>query len=97
MKLIDIESIVLNNYTPDELRALADQKDSIIQRSLETPPSPTPEDIKLLTRQEVADLFKVNVTTIYNWTKKGKLMPYGIGGRIYFKQSELEDALVPIT
>jgi hypothetical protein len=62
-----------------------------IKSSLE-PKSPT----ELLSRKEVADLFKCDLSTIHNWTKKGKLKKYCIGDRTYYKRSEVELALKPI-
>ena len=50
-----------------------------------------------LTRQEVASMFKVDISTIANWQKNGKLKPYALSGRIYFLRSEIEQALIPIT
>ena len=47
-----------------------------------------------LTRNEVADLLKCDLSTIWAWQKKSKLIPYGIGNRVYFKRSEIEAALV---
>ena len=49
-----------------------------------------------LTRQEVAELFKVDVSTIHNWCKTGKLKPYGIGSRVYFLQSDIHNCLTPL-
>ena len=48
-----------------------------------------------LTRKEVSKLLKVDLSTIHNWVKKGKLKSYGIGGRVYFIRSEVENALIP--
>src|ERR1017187_1699514 len=48
-----------------------------------------------LTRSEVAILLKCNLSTIHNWTKKGKLKPYGIGNRVYYKRHEVEAVLLP--
>jgi excisionase family DNA binding protein len=45
---------------------------------------------ELLTRQEVADYFKCDISTIHNWTKKGKLIAYKKGDRVYYKQDEVE-------
>ena len=57
------------------------------------PKAPT----ELLTRQEVSELLKVNLSTVHNWTKNGILISYGIGGsRIYYKRSEVEEALVKL-
>tara|TARA_R110002033_G_scaffold124116_4_gene166240 strand:+ start:374 stop:655 length:282 start_codon:yes stop_codon:yes gene_type:complete len=49
---------------------------------------------ELMTRQETADYFKVNSSTLWNWTKQGKLISYGIGNRVYYKRSEIEEKIV---
>ncbi|MBN9292811.1 MAG: helix-turn-helix domain-containing protein [Flavobacteriia bacterium] len=52
-----------------------------------------------LTRDEVVTLLKINLSTLWSWTKKGKLTSYGIkgeGNRIYYKRSEIESALVKL-
>lgn len=54
------------------------------------------EQEELMTRQEVADYFKINITTLWNWTKRGKLISYGIGYRVYYKRSEIESSLIRI-
>lgn len=54
------------------------------------------EPIELMTRQEVADYFQIDISTVYNWTKKGTLISYGIGYRVYYKRSEIESSLIRI-
>ncbi len=49
-----------------------------------------------LTRKEVAEMLKCDISTIHNWTKKGKLLSYAIGNRIYYKRHEIEAKLIPI-
>jgi excisionase family DNA binding protein len=49
---------------------------------------------ELLTREEMSNLLKCDLSTIHNWTKKGKLHAYGIGNRVYYKRSEVEASLV---
>lgn len=49
-----------------------------------------------LTRNEVKELFKVDLSTIHNWCKSGKLKPLGIGARVYFLRSDLEQSLIPL-
>jgi len=46
-----------------------------------------------LTRQETAILLSCNLATLYNWKAKGLLKTYGIGGRVYYKRSDIEEAL----
>ena len=48
---------------------------------------------KLLSRTETAKLLSVNVSTLHNWHKKGILKPYSLGGRVYYKYSEIIDRL----
>jgi len=54
------------------------------------------EPTSLITRKEVADLLKVDLSTIHNYCKSGKLQPYGIGARVYFKMSDIEKSLIPL-
>jgi hypothetical protein len=49
---------------------------------------------ELLTRTEACSFLKINMTTLWNWSKKGKIISYGIGNRVYYKKSELLDRLV---
>ncbi len=49
-----------------------------------------------LTRKEVAKLLKVDLSTIHNWCKSGKLKPLGIGNRVYFLRSDIEQSLIPL-
>lgn len=52
---------------------------------------------EILSRQETANLLKIDKSTLSNWTKEGKLTSYGLGGRVYYKRSEIDKALVKIT
>lgn len=54
------------------------------------------EPTEYLTRQETADLLKVDLSTIHNYTKKSKLKAYGIGHRVYYKRKEIESAIVQL-
>jgi len=51
---------------------------------------------KLLTRKEAAQMLKVDMSTIHNWTKRNILTSYGIGGRVYYKESEIKNALIKL-
>ena len=56
------------------------------------PKAPT----ELLTRKEVAEMFKCDLSTVHNWTKKGILKKYGTGNSIFYKRSEVESALIAL-
>lgn len=55
------------------------------------------EPVELMTRQEAADFLKINITTLWNWTKKGMLTSYGIGNRVFYKRSEIEKSIIKLT
>lgn len=49
-----------------------------------------------LTRDEVSKLLKIDLSTVHNWCKRGKLQPWGIGNRVYFKRTQVEAAIKPL-
>lgn len=46
-----------------------------------------------LTRTETAEYLKVDLSTHWNWTNKGKLTSYGLGNRRYYNKKEIIDLL----
>ncbi len=49
-----------------------------------------------LSRKEVANLFRISLPTLLQYTKTGKLKGHRIGRRVLFKPKEVEAALNPI-
>ena len=49
-----------------------------------------------LTRNEVAEMLKIDLSSVHNWTKKGKLKAYGIGGSVYYKRDEVENSIIEL-
>jgi hypothetical protein len=48
---------------------------------------------ELLTRDETCKLLQIDSSTLWAWTKKGKVTCYGIANRRYYKRSEMMEAL----
>jgi len=48
---------------------------------------------ELLTREETCQFLKIDSSTLWAWTNKGKVKAYGIGARRYYKRSELLECL----
>jgi hypothetical protein len=86
------QSTIIHDVTPDEIANLFQglQKQLTDLKMNFEPKKPT----EFLTRNEVAELLKVDLSTIHNWCKQNKLIPFGIGNRIYFKRSDIENTLV---
>jgi excisionase family DNA binding protein len=58
-------------------------------------PQTEPED-ELLKIPEVASILGVSIVTIHQWKKSGKLCFHRLGGRVFFKKSEILEALQKI-
>ena len=51
------------------------------------------EPTEYLTRSDMAQMLKIDLSTLHNWTKKGKLRSYALGNRVYYKRHEVDAAL----
>jgi len=49
-----------------------------------------------LTRQEVAKLLSVDLSTVHNLSKRGTLQKMQIGGRVLYLRSQVESAIVKL-
>jgi hypothetical protein len=90
-ELIQIENISVEELTEIIADKLADMIETRIARLISSQ-----NDEELLTRTETAKILKTNLTTLWHWTKKGKITAYGIGNRVYYKRGEIMKALVTI-
>jgi excisionase family DNA binding protein len=81
--------------TPDQLQnaIIAGVRMEINELKKEFQPK---QPTEFLTRNEVKELLKVDLSTVHNWTKRGKLRAYGIGCRVYYKRNEVEAVLTPL-
>lgn len=46
-----------------------------------------------LTRSQVCEILKIDLSTLHRWRKDGVLEAFGIGNRVYFKRQTI-DALI---
>lgn len=90
------KQILFNSITPEQFEnnLFTRFKSEIETLKAEFQPK---EPTEFLTRDQVRKLFNVDLSTVHNWTKKGKLQAYGISGRVYYKRSEVEQAIKPLT
>lgn len=58
--------------------------------------APPPATDKFLTRKETATRLKVSLVTLTEWVNRSRLKAYKIGGRVLFRENEVEDALAQI-
>lgn len=81
--------IFLNGIT---LEQLADALKPLLQPQKNVSES-TPTENELLTREQVCKLLSINKTTLWKHTKSGKLKSLGLGNRVYYKKSEVLQAV----
>lgn len=55
---------------------------------------PNKNEEELLTREETYKLLKIDSSTLWAWTKKGKLKAYGIANRRYYKKNEILKCMI---
>jgi len=97
-KVIDekLQGLQATNKTPFHLTELMNQFSKVIDEKLQglqatnKTPSTLPD---LLTRQETAKLFKISLVCLNDWSKKGLLQSYRIGGRVMYRRDEVLNSL----
>lgn len=89
-------SILLQELTASELQNLFAEtvKDQITAVLRELQRSQYNEI--LLSREETANLLKIDISTLHTWDKKGFIKSYGIGHRRYYKRAEILQSLIEV-
>jgi excisionase family DNA binding protein len=54
------------------------------------------EPTQYLTRQEVAEMLSVDISTVHNLSIKGILQKYQIGGRVLYARAEVQGAIIKL-
>ena len=89
-----MHSTILNQVSPTDLKELIESAIDSKLNSLSL--NPKPDSNELLTRNQVCELLHIDLSTLHLWRKKGRIQASGIGGRVYFKRSDVEAALKTI-
>jgi len=84
--------IILIPYTTDQFRGIIRSEMGEALKNIQLQAS-TPASEKLLTRKETADKLKISLVTLNDWTKRGLVQSYLIGGRVLYKEDEIVASL----
>ena len=52
-----------------------------------------PDNEKLLTREETAEMLSISLVTLWDWTRKDLIPAYRIGNKVRYKKGEISEAL----
>jgi len=90
-----MEKIQFIGVTPEQLQkqisnGVKEQLNDFLKHY--TPKQPN----EYLTRKDVSKLFNVDISTVHNWCKSGRLKPLGLGNRVYFLKSDIDKCLTPL-
>ena len=90
---MELNSILLQSLTVEQLEQLigTSVKNGILELQKQLLDKDNSEE--LLTREETCNFLKIDSSTLWAWTNKGKVKAYGIGARRYYKRSELMECL----
>lgn len=89
-------SILLQDLTHEQLGDLIDDKLQHRLKQFKKDLQSKDDSDDLLSRDETCEFLKIDSSTLWHWTNKGKVKAYGIGNRRYYKRSELIEALTPL-
>ena len=87
------QSIILQNVSSEDLKQII--SDAVQEQLRQFQPQQNNE-IKYLTRKEVAKLLKISLPTLNEYTKTGKIKAKKLGGRVLYRADEIENSLTEI-
>ncbi len=86
------KQILLHCITPYELKQII--RDVIREELFANDTRAKQDENVFLTREETCAILKINKTSLLKWTKKGRLIRYGIGNRVLYKKSEVLESVL---
>jgi excisionase family DNA binding protein len=88
-----MEKAVFISMSADDLLGMIREcvKDALTLNPQVNVPEPIPED--LLSIEDIQKVFKVSKVTVHKWKKKGLLPFYKMNRKVYFKKSEVIEAM----
>lgn len=91
------KEIYLSGLTADQLSEMI--RESLRDELQQFRPARPKSETKYLTQQETARRLRISLVTLTDWVNRGKICAHKIGGRVLFRDSDVEAALnqiVPI-
>ena len=90
------DQIRIIQVTPEELKdIISDGLKTQLEELKRIQSSKDPDE--LLTRAETASLLRINLATLWSWSKSGKIESVGIGNRVLYRRSSINKALIKLS
>lgn len=87
-----MDNLILSTYTPEELKRIINNAVMEAVKTIQPKASVQKRDT-LLTRKETSEKLNISLVTLNEWSKQGIIQSYCIGGRVYYKENEIEASL----
>ena len=90
-----MEQVQIISVNPEDLKnaIIQEVKNEFDELKLHLQPQ---QQTKYLTRLEVCELLNVSLVTLHTWNKNGKLKAVGIGGRVLYRQEDIENSIIKL-
>ena len=89
-----MSQLFITQVRPEELQTMINEAMASQLKSIQLS-TPTSHE-EYLTTVEVSQLFKISISTVHNWRKAGTLLACQIGGKVFFKRSDINNAVVQL-
>jgi len=90
-----MESIQFYSVTPEQLQSAIIDGVKTQLESLKLHFRPK-QPKTYLSRLEVSKMLNVSLVTLNKWNKSGQLKAFGIGGRVLYRQEDIDNAIVEL-
>ena len=82
-----MNTIQIQNLSVSDLKTIiSETMKEEVKHLLSEPPQQT----EYLTRQETANLLRISLVTLHEWTRKGIITGYRFNSRVRYKRNEVE-------
>jgi excisionase family DNA binding protein len=90
-----MRQVQLISVTPEELQTAIIEGVKTQLESLKLHFQPK-QSKNYLSRAEVSKMLNVSLVTLNKWNKSGKLKAVGIGGRVLYRQADIDNSIVEL-
>ena len=89
-----MEQATFTQLSIEQLTSIINEAVQVQVSNLQSEGQTLPQEY--LTVKNVTELLQVSTSTVNNWKRSGVLPSYQIGGRVYFKRTDIDNAFVQL-
>lgn len=90
-----MENLTYNDL-PEAIQKIQSELSELKRILTEQKQAPEPQLNDFLTREQTASRLKISLPTLNDYSKKGIIPAYRIGGRVLYKEQEVNEAAIQV-